>query len=803
MRTQVIGRALSSLRVCLFLLVAASVPPVVACAQSYVPNRVLVQFVRGTVALPESTSIAELTECTLDTNLASAMTFVGADTVASVYPGSVLADTLQFVDDSTWVTVPDVSQLFIITLTPGSNVFAAIDSLLRDPRVLYAEPDYIGTLAAIPNDTEYGEENQVSGPKSAAPQSTWDYQTGAQSIRVALLDTGIDYTQPDFGDVTMGTGKHIPLGYDWVDHDSDPRDTNDHGTFAAGEIGACTNNARGIAGIAGGWSYDPATGLGNKGVSLYPVRIAGTDGVPLPSSTIANALREAAAGPGTVFFFGRPLIGAHVIHVNIERLSYNETMRGAINYAARLGRTVVMPKGNTTGGALNYPSDYDHEWIISVGGINEAGANIFNTGNGIDVVALGDYNYSLNRSGGYNHGGGTSFSGPLVVGEAALLLSMRSDLHPGEVEGIIRATATRPTPENYTDEFGSGLINIGKATSLLRGSWSLARYTATGGGYVNHTGSYQLSFADVPGAPAAGTHFVQRYDVRKTVGIGSAYKKGVYVYGRGPSATLGWSDVGDAAQGIRSYATGYCNVTAVDTVAQTAELQTFVYYVTDVNHSYWAPCAPSAAVLAYSVSQRDIPLAVSITGVDSLSESASGTWTAVPVGGSGGYTYQWRWRTNPTGSWSSVVGTSSTYTRTMTTASFQLQISATSAGQTVTGTKWVYFRSSGGGCADCEDPPIIHGAGKAGVEGSAFRMEDGAVRLRILLGAGQSPMQLRVYNVMGKLVRTIKSGEVAPGWHDVEWTLQDNGGSRVRPGVYFVALDVAGLRRVRRVVLLP
>lgn len=110
--------------------------------------------------------------------------------------------------------------------------------------------------------------------------------------------------------------------------------------------------------------------------------------------------------------------------------------------------------------------------------------------------------------------------------------------------------------------------------------------------------------------------------------------------------------------------------------------------------------------------------------------------------------------------------------------------------------------TSCGGGGD-EDPPIVHGAGRDGRTRTAFRATDGAVRLRVLLGPGQSPIQLRIYNVLGKLVRTVESGEVSPGWHDFEWRLEDNGGGRISPGVYFASLDVSGMRRVSRLVLLP
>ena len=55
-------------------------------------------------------------------------------------------------------------------------------------------------------------------------------------IKIAIIDTGIDYNHPDlfgFGP----TGKVIG-GYDFVDNDEQPMDTNGHGTEVAGIIAA-------------------------------------------------------------------------------------------------------------------------------------------------------------------------------------------------------------------------------------------------------------------------------------------------------------------------------------------------------------------------------------------------------------------------------------------------------------------------------------------------------------------------------------------------------------------------------------
>lgn len=72
----------------------------------------------------------------------------------------------------------------------------------------------------------------------------WNRTIGNSSLLVAVVDTGVDYNHPDL------SSNYAPLGYDWVNNDSDPSDDNGHGTHCAGIIAAVLNNSVGIAGIA-------------------------------------------------------------------------------------------------------------------------------------------------------------------------------------------------------------------------------------------------------------------------------------------------------------------------------------------------------------------------------------------------------------------------------------------------------------------------------------------------------------------------------------------------------------------------
>jgi hypothetical protein len=65
-----------------------------------------------------------------------------------------------------------------------------------------------------------------------------------------------------------------------------------------------------------------------------------------------------------------------------------------------------------------------------------------------------------------------------------------------------------------------------------------------------------------------------------------------------------------------------------------------------------------------------------------------------------------------------------------------------------------------------------------------------------------SPVNLSVYDVAGRLVRTIIAGDQkAAGWHEATWNGMDDSGRRAGAGIYFYRLDAGDYSQTRRMTL--
>ncbi|MBV9080487.1 MAG: S8 family serine peptidase, partial [Elusimicrobia bacterium] len=185
--------------------------------------------------------------------------------------------------------------LHVVSTPPGVSVEAYLAQLRSDPNIEFAEPNGVVRALAFPddppNDPQFGSQYALTygGAASINVKGAWQITTGAASVIVAVVDTGVNQTHSDLSGQLV-TGEKIEI--DWLNNgnctdtpqnnsalngvgpdqcggtstppDHDPEDDNSidpntgnpavppvfHGTHVSGIIAAKTNNGTDIAGIA-------------------------------------------------------------------------------------------------------------------------------------------------------------------------------------------------------------------------------------------------------------------------------------------------------------------------------------------------------------------------------------------------------------------------------------------------------------------------------------------------------------------------------------------------------------------------
>jgi len=132
------------------------------------------------------------------------------------------------------VLLPDLSEVYVVDLAGGVAVPSAVATLGKLAEVAYAEPDWILTCSASPNDSLYT--SQWALEKIKAP-TAWSLSTGSRSVKVGIVDSGTDYVHRDLGH-GFGPGFKVVGGYDYYNGDGNPMDDvsgmyDSHGTLSS------------------------------------------------------------------------------------------------------------------------------------------------------------------------------------------------------------------------------------------------------------------------------------------------------------------------------------------------------------------------------------------------------------------------------------------------------------------------------------------------------------------------------------------------------------------------------------------
>ncbi len=243
---------------------------------------------------------------------------------------------------------------------------------------------------------------------------------------VAIIDTGIDYTNPRLGG-GFGPGFKVIAGHDFVDNDSDPRDTNGHGTAVAGMVAADPYEV-------GGRRYQ---GIAPT-AKLVALRInADTDSTP--NARIAEALQWVIDRRST--------LGITVVNISFGTGHFdsppsNGAFASQLAELASAGVIVTAASGNggiSIGPGVDYPAADPN--TIAVGSVDEFDsiAGFTERGKLLDILAPGRELATAWLGDTTRQSFGTSFSAPIVAGTAALLKQINPATNLAEVRSILQA----------------------------------------------------------------------------------------------------------------------------------------------------------------------------------------------------------------------------------------------------------------------------------------------------------------------------------------------------------------------------
>jgi len=337
--------------------------------------------------------------------------------------------------------------------------------LAQDPRVASVTPDQMAYAVTTQTPATWGLDR--TDQQDLPLDNSYTYTPNGTGVHVYSIDTGVQYTHPDFG------GRAV-FGADFVssDNNNDGVDCNGHGTHTSGTMGGATY------GIA-------------KNVTIHGVRVLSCGGSAPWSDVIA----------------GIDWVTANFVSPAVANMSLGggafQPADDAVTASIAAGVSYSISAGNENADACNVsPARTPNAITVGATTITDGFAVFSNGGPCVDISGPGENITSDWLNGGTLTISGTSMSAPHVAGVAALYLQLHPTETPAQVAAALVANATPNKITNINPNtpnllLYSGFMNGGGPPSVASFTKSCSGFVCTfdGTGSTNATG-WSWTFGD-------------------------------------------------------------------------------------------------------------------------------------------------------------------------------------------------------------------------------------------------------------------------------------------------------------------
>lgn len=354
-----------------------------------------------------------------------------------------------------------------VALPEGMGVEAGLALLKNNPLVERAEPNRVYRAKKTSSDPYLSRQYALAQVQAFG---AWEFETGFSSrTTIAIMDTGIDGSQPELSGKLVGTSRSFPDTGGPGANNQPPTAACNHATRAAGVAAAASDNAAGVAGMSWGakllslkvfsdsdCNNDCSDESGFCATSDAAMVDALNDVIPLQNTAdIGRLVVNISLGcPVTGLFACGTCSGA---------------MQSAVNVATAAGIVIFAAAGNDGASFIDTPADCNGVIAVGATDLDDSLASFSNSDTLMltkGLTAPGVDLYTTDINSGYASATGTSFSSPLTAGLAALILSAKPAYTSAQVFDAIKNSADDLGAPGPDRDYGWGRINALKAMRL-------------------------------------------------------------------------------------------------------------------------------------------------------------------------------------------------------------------------------------------------------------------------------------------------------------------------------------------------